>query len=233
MLSLIKNSVLVLSDREPVAQGRRQYVYEHPDADDTLVKVLKPETYDAEGNLVRRRWLDRFSKASAYYPFKREFAEFVDLKARHPEPGIDLPLCYIQGIVQTDLGLGFLFEKIADPDGSLSETVFEISKRKGATRQHLDDLKPFFETLEAHHVVLGDLNTKNVVYQLREDGTGRYVCIDGTGSKQAIPLRKWFRSQNTRKIRQLHGRLQRRLLRGMAGPEHEREAVVAATAPKA
>lgn len=233
MISLLKSSVLELSDRSPIAQGRRQLVFEHPAAADTLIKVLKPHTYDGKGDLSRKRWFDRFRKASAYMPFKREFAEFVDLKAQYPEPGADLPLCYIQGLIQTDLGLGFIFEKIADPDGSLSETVFDIARRRGTTPRHLADLVPFFDMLEAHHVVLGDLNPKNVVYQRREDGSGRYVCVDGTGSKQAIPLRKWFKSQNTLKIRQTHAKFRRRLEAAMADPEEPSKAEVAAGRPSA
>ena len=211
MISLLRKSVLVLSDREPVGQGTRQLVFEHPTQSDTLIKVLKPEIYDRNGNLKERRWYRSFHKATAFFPFKREFSEFVDLIARHQEGAPDLPLCYIQGLIQTDLGIGFIYEKIADPDGKLSQTVYQIIKSKTATQQHIDDLDPFFDALEENHVVLGDLNMKNIVYQKRADGTARYVCVDGVGSKQAIPLRKWFKSQNTKKVRQIHERCVRKI----------------------
>jgi PhoP regulatory network protein YrbL len=227
MLNDLKNSVIKLSDRDPIAQGTRQLVFEHPTESGTLIKVLRPESFDEMGNLTDQRWINKFRKASALAPFKREFAEFIDLKARNQSPGIDLPLCYIQGIVQTDIGLGFLYEKIADPDGSLSMTIWDIAKHGLATQQHIRDLEPFFKSLEDNHVVVGDLNAKNIVYQKRPDGSARYVGIDGLGSKQMIPLRMWFKSQNTNKIKQVHGRCTRRLQRSIDAKERTSGSVAA------
>ena len=229
MISYLRGSVLVLSNSDPVGQGTRQLVFEHPTESDTLIKVLKPDIYDDMGNLLKKRWFDKFRKASAFDPFKREFSEFVDLKAQHQNEDVDLPLCYIQGIVQCDLGIGFIYEKIADPDGALSETLYNIVRNKTATQQHILDLEPFFKALDEHHVVLGDLNMKNIVYQKRKDGTARYVGIDGTGSKQAVPLRKWFKSQNSKKIRQVHERCVRKIGAAIQASGHAARSKLAAT----
>jgi hypothetical protein len=71
------------------------------------------------------------------------------------------------------------------------------------TPQHLSDLNKHFDQLSDERVIISNKNTGNLVYQTWPDGSGRWVWIDSFGSKQVIPLRRWVRSYNDRKLGQV------------------------------
>ena len=194
-------SLVILTGQPVIAQGRRQYIYEHPGDPTSLIKLPMPETYDAEGNLTERRSLDRFRRATAFRDFLREFREFVELKARHQQHDARLPLCEVRGVVQTDLGLGLVYERIGNPDGTLAPTLKALIRQRRIRQRHIDEIEAHFRELMDAHVVVSNFNLDNIVYQTGGDGSGRYVWIDSFGSKEFIPVRRWFRSRNDRKIR--------------------------------
>ncbi len=211
--------IIVLSDLQPIAAGRRQNVYEHPSDPTALVKVPKPETCDDQGNLLQRRLTDRFRRATAFGDFLREIREYLELKARHPQPGVELPLCEVRGLVQTDLGVGLVYERISDPDGSLAPTLKALIASGRAGARQIDELDAHFRDLREKHVVLSNFNLDNVVYQTRPDGTGRFVWVDSIGCKQFVPTRRWFRRMNDRKLSAIEDHCLKAIRRGMRRSE--------------
>lgn len=197
----IPDPVVILSGQPVIAQGRRQHIYEHPGDPTSLIKLPMPGSYDAKGNLIERRRFDRFRRATAFRDFLREFREYLELKARHQSPGTPLPLCAVRGIVETDLGLGLVYERIGDADGALAPTLKTLIRRKRIEPHHLEEIEVLFRQLMDNHVVVSNFNLDNIVYQAGRGGAGRFVYIDSFGSKEFIPVRRWFRSRNDRKIR--------------------------------
>lgn len=195
--------LIKLSNQKRITDGKRQNIYEHPDDPTTLIKITKPKTFDSNGNLKERRFSDRFRPATAFRSFLLEFNEFLLLKARNQSPNPALPLCQIRGIAQTDIGLGLLYERISNPDGTLAQPLKQLITSGNIAQQHLDEIEVFFQNQINNHVVVGNFNPLNIVYQINADGSGRFVWIDSFGSKQFIPIRSWFKSQNARKIRKI------------------------------
>lgn len=197
--------VVALSGSPIIAQGGRQHVYEHPLDPTSLIKFPKPETYDASSaNLKgREKWSDRFRRSTAFRDFLREFREYVELKAKHQQAGIKLPLCAVRGIVQTDMGLGLVYERMSEPDGSLSPNLEKLIEDGQVHQAHFEAFEAFFDSLLEHNVVVCDMSLDNLVYHTDADGLSRFVWIDSFGSKRPIPLRRWFRSLNNRKIEQV------------------------------
>ncbi|WP_170409793.1 YrbL family protein [Ruegeria arenilitoris] len=193
-----------LKNSEVIAQGNRQFVYQHPDASDALLKVPQPDTTDGQNGLLGDTWFDRtFRRSTVFKGFLREFHESFDLMVRYQHRDEAIPVCEVRGVVQTDIGLALVYERISEPDGQLSPSLKELAKSGGLTQEHLASLHKHFDMLIEEQVLISNKNTGNIVYQTFSDGSGRWVWIDSFGSKQIIPVRRWFRSLNRRKINQI------------------------------
>ena len=199
-----------LSDAHIIAKGNRQNIFAHPSDPTLIIKVPQPGTFDTDGHLPRAGWFSRrFRRATMYRDFLREFREYIELKARYQEPDALLPICAVHGTVPSDLGLGFIYERISDPDGSLPPTLRELIDTKQMDAWHMSILDKFFDTLIAHDVIISNKNLKNIIFQTVRPGHGRFVWIDSFGSKQVLPIYKWSKWLNTlnleRKRRQIVG----------------------------
>ena len=189
--------MMKLSDAPVIAKGNRQYIFAHPSEPALLVKVPQPGTFDTYGHIPKTGWFARrFSRATMYRDFVREFREYIELKARYQEPGVLLPICAVHGTVPTDLGLGFVYERISDPDGSLPPTLKELIDTGRLDAWHMSLLNTFFDTLIAHDVLISNKNLKNIIFQTESAGHGRFVWIDSFGCKQVIPILKWSKWLN-------------------------------------
>ncbi len=201
------DSLLRLKDCEVIAQGNRQYVYQHPHAPDTLLKIPQPHTTDGKANLLTDKWYDRlFRRSTVFKGFLREFNESFDLMVRYQSKDKAIPVCEVRGVVQTDMGLALMYERISEPDGQLSPSLKELAQSGRLTQEHLASLHKHFDELIEEQVLISNKNAGNIVYQTYSDGSGRWVWIDSFGSKQIIPARRWFRFLNRRKINQIRER---------------------------
>ncbi len=203
-------SLLKLAGRDVIAHGNRQFVYQHPNEAGVLLKIPQSHTMDERYNLLTDTWFDRlFRRSTVFKGFLREFRESFELMARHQGDAFSMPVCEVRGVVQTDLGLALLYERISDPDGQLSPSLHDLANSGRLTQQHLDDLHRYFDLLEQENVVISNKNQRNLVYQTWPDGTGRWVWIDSFGCKQTIPVRRWSRRLNAHKLEQIRGKFVR------------------------
>ena len=225
MPSLFEPKLIRLSGSGHIAAGKQQLIYEHPEDPTSLIKIYQPHKCDVTGNrpykpdvngLERQRFRDRFRRATAYRRFLREFAEYLQVKASCQASDPLLPISEIRGVVPTDLGLGMVYERISDPDGSLSPTLKDIVSTGCLTQKHLIAVDEFFERMIAQHLTVGDLNLSNIVYQTSLENNGRVVCIDGFAKKQRIPYLRLSKRLNTRELikwkRKVQARFERTLV---------------------
>lgn len=200
--------MLRLRDEPVIAKGNRQHVYVYPGHPELLVKVPQPGTFDAEGHIPGTNRIERrLRRATMYKGFFREFREYLELKARLQEPGVPLPICSVYGTVPTDLGLGLVYGRISDPDGSLSSSLQELIDTGRIEDWHLPLLNEFFDTLIEQHVIVQNKNLNNLVFQVEGPKSGRFVWIDSFGCKQLVPLRKWSKRWNARGLERVRSRV--------------------------
>lgn len=193
--------MLRLLDKPVLAKGKHQHVYAHPDDPTLLVKVPQPGTFDALGHVPKTSRTKRFfCRATMYKCFLREFREYLELKARQQEPGMPLPVCEVHGTVPTDIGLGLVYQRISAPDGSLSPSLKHMIETGQLETRHVPLIHSLFDELIEKHIVVDDRNLDNIVFYEPEPGRGRFIWIDGFGSNQALPLRKWFKQLNARRL---------------------------------
>ncbi|MCA0926975.1 YrbL family protein [Ruegeria profundi] len=198
---------LKLKNSQVISQGNRQFVYQNPDDPNTLLKVPQPHTTNGQANLVTDSWFDRkFRRSTTYKGFLREFHESFDLMVRFQNRSDPIPVCEVRGVLQTDIGIALVYERISDPDGQLSPSLQELAESGRLTPHHLDCLDKHFDELIEAKVLVSNKNTRNIVFQTFPDGSGRWVWIDSFGSKQIVPVRRWFQFLNRRKINQIRER---------------------------
>ncbi len=171
---------LELGHLTPLARGSYRSVFQHPNDENLLVKVLREKE-----NHAPQAWYKTWRRSGPYKTFSREVIEYKSLRRKNLH---DLP--FIQRFfskVETDLGLGMIVEKLSDADGKLAPTVKQIVLREGLSdsmRAMLLDLRD--QVLE-HNIIFTDIKGSNIVLAHDRRG-GRLVVIDGLGDRLWLPV---------------------------------------------
>ena len=204
--------MLTLAHQPPLAIGNLRAIHQHPLQPALLVKTLRPQAvarrYDAPG-----RWLKRLPRARQYTGFVRELKEYMALQAR--APGGIAPVARMVGIVETDLGIGLVSEKIVDATGAMAPSLHTIYRQNGGASEWTDAaLDKLLEELLRFNVIVGDLHASNIVYGSdSRRGTPRFILVDGFGEKNLVPLKSIWRWLNQRNTRRVYRRLRTILMR--------------------
>ena len=111
------------------------------------------------------------------------------------------------GIVETDLGLGLISEKVVGTDGALAPTLAAIYEPAGFTADLDAALEVFLDGLLKANVIAGDMHAWNIVYGSDSRGGPRLVMIDGFGEKHTIPLSSMSRAINRYRTLRLYRRM--------------------------
>ena len=177
----------------PLLHGGRRAIYQHPFDSGLLVKVVRWDKYNR-----RRRLLSAFDRFGAYRSMLFETKEYIAIARRLGSwPN------YLQryhGIVETNLGLGMVVEKLCGPDGLLAPTIHDVVRDQGVTRRLHALCATFYGAVERDACVIGDMSLFNIVLVEREDGE-RLVLVDGLGEKSFIPIRSALPLLNRLRIR--------------------------------
>jgi hypothetical protein len=197
-----------LGDWRLLKSGRSRNVHENPDLPGLLIKTLKPEVVDATGHFEAYEWWKKGRPHGAYFAFRREIDEFIVLCRRHYGRNLaSFPFARIYGLVLTSAGLGLVIERISDREGDLAPTMLELIGREEFGEPHLRAMERFLARCRDLHVVFGDLTANNIVYTEVRDPEGEFVAVDGFGEKAAIPVHRWSKFFNDRKIARVRKRL--------------------------
>jgi hypothetical protein len=218
--------VLKLAGTEPIAQGNKRLVFQHPHDPDLVVKVMRPEVVQARWG-AGARWYKMNRRHGHYVNFVREIGEQIALRVRvhGPVPCVQR----FEGLVDTDFGLGLIAVKLRDRAGNLAPTLASVVLKEGLTAELEDRLNAFLQQALACNLVIGKLHTLNLVYAWDPDvGEARLVMIDGIGEKTVVPflnLAGWINRRHTRKCFL-------RLMRGVRTLAAEREKRAETGAPR-
>lgn len=159
----MQQQIITLSG-EPLGVGQERACYVHPQDSDKVVKVQRG-TIDKQTRreLTFYRWLERRD----------------DVSYDH------IPRFY--GEVDTNLGRGFVVDRIRDFDGGESRSLwwhFERGYPLAEFMPYLDDLK---RNLLAHRIIFCvDMGRFNVLFRRQSENAARLVVIDGLGNHTAL-----------------------------------------------
>lgn len=171
---------LELGHLTPLAAGSYRSVFQHPNDENLLVKVLREkENYKPEP------WYKAWRGSGEYKSFSREVAEYKSLRRKNLHD-----LSFIQrffGKVDTDLGLGMIVEKLLGPDGRLAPTVKQLVLREGLSDRMRAMLFELRDQVIEHNIIFSDIKGSNIVFAHDRRG-GRLVVIDGLGDRLWLPV---------------------------------------------
>ena len=198
--------MLVLKHTAPEAEGLRRFVFRHPRDAKLLVKVGKPEWFEAKLNSARPWYKPRHRRYQELLGHLQEVREHLAVNARlraHP-PFVQR----IVGFEDTDYGLGLVVEAVLAPDQGLAPTLTQLvdaEKFNAAKSAALDD---FCEAVVESDLIVTDLSMDNIVYGATEGAGARFVLVDGLGFKRLISAerisRTWNRRKKLERVAQLH-----------------------------
>ena len=160
------NHEYIQIDSDPIGQGQERICYVHPDDPTKLVKVLKRE----DDRQTRR-------ELALYRRLQRKKTDYSRLPRLH-------------GLVQTNLGRGFIVDLIRDYDGSISKQLYWYFERGIPVSEffvYLEELKQYL--LENQIVISVDLGRTNILFQKLSPDQAQLVIIDGLGNHSYI---NWF-----------------------------------------
>jgi hypothetical protein len=197
--------MIELKSLTPLASGQKRIVYEHPSHPDEVIKVMRPDVV-AKRFGAKSRWYKRLYRARHYVGYVRELKEYIAVQARHPE--FAAPIVRMRGLVETDLGLGVVSEKVRGVDGALAPTLARLYRdARGFTPTIEASLRQLLDELLASEVIVADMHPWNVVFGSDSRAGPRFVLIDGFGEKNVIPRCSMSRAVNAWNTRHLYRRL--------------------------
>lgn len=157
-----------LDENQLMGFGKHHRCYRHPGDNSLCIKVLQP---------------DRHSKV-----LRREISYYSHLTKRN----IDWRhIARFHGEVKTQLGVGAVFERVRNADGSTASSLSQMLK---AGTPPLDpaalaaEINRMMQNIYRQAIVLSDFNLRNLLWQVKADATHRLVIVDGIGHNDFIPL---------------------------------------------
>ena len=199
--------MIELKSSTPVATGHLRLVYDHPSQRECLIKVMRPEM------VAKRwaRWYKRIPRARHYTGFVRELKEYIGLLARYPDASP--PIARTIGIVETDIGVGLVVERVRGPDDQPGPTLEALVRRERMAPWIAAALAKFRDDLFRYNVIVGDMHPGNLVHGTDSRGGPRLILIDGFGEKHVFPHCTLSRTLNAWNTRRRYAKLERKLQR--------------------
>lgn len=184
--------IIKLSDKDPVAVGKKRLVFRHPYNPEWLIKVYRKSSAPQNCHNLKALLQAIYLRHCYVSGYTREFREYITSRYYNDCPLIN-HLQSIIGLVDTDIGLGLIVEALTDKEGKLAPTLRQLIKNKKLSPKRKESLTRLFESILASDLIVGDLNVKNIVLAYSPSQGERFFLIDGLGDKTLIPLHRWFK----------------------------------------
>jgi len=158
------NLAILQISGEPIGAGQERICYQHPDDGDKVVKIQKGDS-------------DKQTR--------RELALYASLARRGMNDFEHIPRFH--GVVKTNLGSGFVVDRIADYNGEVSRSLwwhFERGYPVAEFLPYLEELRRYL--LDKRIVFSVDMGRYNILFQKLSANRARLVVIDGLGNHTAI-----------------------------------------------
>lgn len=202
--------ILTLGGQAPVAKGTTRFIYEWPGDPKRLIKVHK-RWQPVPGDSAWKRW---FKAQEDWFLFRtgilREVAVYLRTRYSAWLP-LNEHIAPIIGLVDTDLGLGFVITAVRDAQGGLAPTARQLLRAKQMTPERAEKLLALVELIEDSDWVIGDLNLDNIVLSEAGVPKEKFMLIDGLGERTLLPIQHWLPWARKRQKKRFAEKVRRRL----------------------
>ena len=152
---------LALAALEPFAKGGHRHCYVHPENPGLCVKV------PARADDGRCRALQR-----------RELEDYATLRDRRPAVLLErIPV--IEGVVDTDLGVGIVSELCRDADGRISRNLAALISEQGLSPSLVAAIDGLKRWLKTQRLVTRDTGPHNAVAMRLGEDEWKLVIVEG------------------------------------------------------
>ena len=166
--------MIYLHENDVIGVGLHRKCFKHPGRKDLCIKIIYNNAEEAYKEVARE---------VGYYRFLEK--RLVDWRC--------LPKFY--GEVETNLGVGYLYERIVDFDGEPSSTM-EKKYPLESVELFCDEIVSLVEDLKKYlwtnRIVTMTLKPYNILVRRLESGEVAPVICDNIGTASFIPLEKFF-----------------------------------------
>ena len=195
-----------ISELQKFGQGCSKIVYQHPEDDNKIIKIMNPEFVGEDGG-----WQDHTFKRNlsngVFKQFQRQILEYLKLcKVHYQANQFEFPVETPYGFAMTSQGLGLVTEKILSPNGK-GMTLHEMCQQNLFEDKHAKALADFYDACCDLHIVFGEVNINGIMYTESRNNKPEFVLVDGIGEKLFIPLRKMSKRINAWNIRKMQNRI--------------------------
>jgi hypothetical protein len=189
-------ALTVLKNQTPLADGKTQSVYQHPSDPKLLVKVRKldrlKQTYERRvGGIIG------FKRRHGFYTtWHRELEHYFSVCLR-----LGYRPHFLQeyhGIIDTDVGLGLIVNRITDRAGNLAPTLADVVTKTGLTDDLLAKVEELRRQINELRISTNDISVSNIVYGWNARIGDHLVLIEGIGVNTFIPLARFSNYFNVR-----------------------------------
>lgn len=190
-ISTFRSASITLAGAAMVAKGGGRLIYRCPDNPQIVIKLHKPFRQK------RFMWLHELlrPRKRRFGPFLHSFIEVDEITAAVYRNGT-LPSFTTQflGFVQTDIGVGAMFEAVLGKNKKLAESLAQYATR---THQHSDmaqAIDTLWDDVIKSGIVVSDPKLANVVPIIEQHAEPRLVFVDGLGERTLIPIQSISRT---------------------------------------
>ena len=199
--------IYTLENLERLGNGRSKIVFQHPEQDDKIIKIMNPARVDPDGGWKGHGPLKRRMAQGVYKQFRREILQYLQLCKNHYNSNTFVfPLETVYGLVETSQGLGLVTEKILSPNGE-ALTLYDLCDKGLFQEKHAQALDRFFNDCCDLHIIYGEVNIHGIMYTEQRQGKPEFVLVDGMGEKLFIPFRAMSKTINARNVRKVERRI--------------------------
>ena len=181
--------MIILDESLLIAKGGTRTCYQHPTQKNCLVKVVH-----VRGIRMYLRTLREI-----YYTKKYKSKSFNEI-----------PFYY--GTAKTNLGTGYIFEKVKDWNDATSITLLEFIKKNGINEKILAMISKMYASFLKHRALLHDLHPGNIVVCIKTKENEPYlILVDGIGNNDFIKICDYSKFFHKKKLNRKFNRLMRKL----------------------
>lgn len=179
---------LILDESLFLAQGSGRRVYRHPDQSATIIKIQKPlkvKRFKTLRKLINRH-KRRFSSILFSWVEIDEFAAMVARTQHVPQ------FCsQFRGFVETDKGVGSMFDMILGPDGNIAPTLAQFAAQHPHNETITNAIDALWDDIMYFRALVWDPHFTNVLVAGSLDDGLRLVIVDGLGDRAFVPIKSW------------------------------------------
>ncbi len=199
--------MILTKDLKLIDEGTQKRVFQHPEDNFKVIKVMKSEHATEDGGRKGQHNLRAHHAQGIYKQFRRELLQYLQLcKTNYGKKRFVFPIETVYGFIATDEGLGLVTEKVLGPNNK-PITLYELEKQQLFTEKHAVALDRFFEECIDLHIVYGEVNIAGIMYTEQRQDRPEFVLVDGIGEKLVIPFRAMSKTINTRNIRKVEDKI--------------------------